>query len=512
MYTIMDENVLFNPADKPVNDQSPQNPPQAPIEANSAESSNVSDVQPSTTNPSSIDAPQDTSLNTQESSQDSGVSSIDSNNIKPRGGKLKKIIIGVIIFIILLFGTILILPKGGGNTKAEIVWWGLWEDENVIQPLIDDFHKSNPNITVKYVKQDPKLYREKLEARIKNGTGPDIFRFHNTWIPMLSSNLLPLSSDVITPADFKKSFYPVMQKDLVQNGAIYGIPIGADTLALFVNTEILDQAGVQAPQTWEDFVKVAKALTVKDDGKIKTAGAALGSYGNITHAPDIVSLLFVQQGVDINKFPKYVGEEKDVLNFYTSFAKSESNVWDSTLDESILSFGRGTLAMYIGYSWDIFKIQAINSKLPFKIYPVPQLVGKKATIASYWVEGVSSKSKNQKAALQFMQYLAKKETAEKFYTSVSKTRSFGEPYARKDLQKSLEKNKVLFPFVSQLDYANSSFFASDTNDGTGGINSLNNNYLGNAINSMVNDNSSPESVLSTLDSGVAQVLQKYGIQ
>ena len=505
MYLIMDENVVFDPnrGVKEADNQQAQNSPQ----------DSISGINPNT-EPNAVpdQAIKDSFVAESPTLQQSEIPPIAPPPIKPRGGKLKKIIIGVVIFIILLLLIILIIPKGGGNTKAKLVWWGLWEDQSNIQPLIDDFHKSNPNITIEYIKQDPKLYREKLEARIKNGTGPDIFRFHNTWVPMLSGNLLPLSSDVISPTEFKKSFYPVMQKDLVQNGAIYGIPLGTDALGLFVNTEILDQAGIKPPQTWEDFVKAAKALTVKDGGKIKTSGAALGTYGNITHAPDIISLLFVQQGVDMNKFPKYAKDESDAINFYTSFAKGENSVWDSTLDESILSFGRGTLAMYIGYSWDIFRIQAINSNLPFKTFPVPQLVGKKATIASYWVEGISSKSKQQKAALLFMQYLAKKETAQKFYSTVSKTRPFGEPYARVDLQKSLKDNKTLYPFVSQLDTAGSSFFASDTNDGTGGINSLSNNYLGDTINSMVNDNSSAESVIDTLDKGVAQVLQKYGIQ
>jgi multiple sugar transport system substrate-binding protein len=520
MYTNMDENVVFDPGEN--TDQQQQNPSQEPDSGvnsttekpnlpNSGQDNAV--VEAPETNSSDQTQVDDTSSSVEKPElEESEIPPSAPPPIKSRGGALKKIIIGVVVFVILLFVIILIIPKGSGNTKANLVWWGLWEDQSVMQPLIDDFHKQNPNITVEYVKQDPKLYREKLETRIKNGTGPDIFRFHNTWVPMLSGDLLPLSSDVITPTEFKKSFYPVMQKDLVQNGAIYGIPLEADTLGLFVNTEILDQAGIQPPQTWEDFVKAAKTLTVKDGGKIKTAGAALGTYGNITHAPDIISLLFVQQGVDLNKFSKYVQDESDAIDFYTSFAKGDNSVWDSTLDESILSFGRGTLAMYIGYSWDIFKIQAINSNLPFKTFPVPQLVGKKATIASYWVEGVSSKSKNQRAALLFMQYLAKKETAQKFYTTVSKTRSFGEPYARTDLQKSLKDNKTLFPFVSQLDSADSSYFASDTNDGTGGINSLSNNYLGDAINSIVNDNSSEETVIDTLDKGVAQVLQKYGIQ
>jgi len=429
------------------------------------------------------------------------------------GGLFKKIIIGIVVLIVLIFIIFLFLPKGQSNKKVHLVWWGLWEDQAVMQPLISDFQRDHPNITIEYIKQDPKQYQEKLLTRIKNGTGPDIFRFHNTWVPMLSDVLLPLSSDVISPSEFKKDFYPVMQKDLIQNGGIYGIPLGVDSLGLYVNTDILTAAGIQPPQRWEDFVKAASKLTVKDPDtkKIKTAGAAMGTYGNITHAPDILSLLFIQQGVDMKNLAGSVQDETVALKFYTSFAQSDNNVWDSTLDESILSFAQGNLAMYIGFSWDFFRIEALNKDLHFKIYPVPQLVGGNANVASYWVEGVSAKSSSQKEALLFMQFLSKKETAQKFYATIAKTRSFGEIYARRDLASSLKDNKIVYPFISNLENASSSVFASDTNDGQGGVNSLSNTYLGNAVNSIVNDNGSTQTAIDTLNQGISQVFQKYGI-
>ncbi len=430
------------------------------------------------------------------------------------GGLLKKIIIGVVVLILIIFIVILFMPKGASNKKVKLVWWGLWEEKQVMEPLISDFQRKNPNITIEYVLQDPKQYREKLQARIKNGTGPDIFRFHNTWTPMISTSLLPMSSAVISSDEFKKSFYPVMQKDLIINGGIYGIPLGADTLSLFVNTEIFEKAGVEVPQNWDDFGKAARKLTVKDDeDKIKTAGAAIGAYGNITHAPDVISLLFIQQGIDMKKFPSAKKKDKiDSLNFYTSFVEGEETIWDTTLEESILFFAQGNLAMYFGYSWDIFRIQTLNKDLPFEVYPVPQLVGRQSALASYWAEGVSSKTKNPKEAFIFMKYLSQKDTAQKFYASVTKTRAFGEPYARRDLADSLKNNKMVYPFVSQLGNASSSVFASDTYDGEGGLNFSSNNYLGNAVNSIVEDGTSSQTAVNTLDLGVNQVFKKYGIR
>jgi multiple sugar transport system substrate-binding protein len=338
--------------------------------------------------------------------------------------------------------------------------------------------------------------------------------YHNTWLPMLNGDLSPLPSSVITPENFKQVFYPVMQQDLTQNGALYGIPMEGDTLALFVNPTLFEDAGVQVPTNWDQFVKAAQQLTVKDQttGKIKTSGAALGTYDNINHAADIVSLLFLQQGVKMNNFGASPTNQSDALTFYTSFATGTNNVWDGSLDNSLLSFSKGNLAMYFGFSWDVFQVQQMSPNLQFKIYPVPANQGIKTTVASYWVEGVSAKSPNQAAAMEFMQYLAQKSTAQEFYTETAKVRAFGEPYARKDLQQSLKENQLVYPFVSQLDNASSSYFASDTDDGDTGINTQMNTYLQTAVNSITNGGNSADSAVSDLDNGVAQVLQKYGQQ
>jgi len=428
------------------------------------------------------------------------------------GGMIKKIIIGVVAVALIVVLVYFFWPRGN-QKKVNLVWWGLWEDARVMQPIIADFEKENPTITVEYSKQDPKQYRERLTTRIQNNTGPDIFRYHNTWYPMFSDILVPLPSDVVTQAEFKKIFYPVIQKDLTHNGAIYGIPLGIDSLGLFVNTDLLASAGISSPANWDEFVKAAKTLTVKDEtGKITTAGAAFGTYANVAHAPDIISLLFIQQGVDLGQMAVSSQDQSDVLDFYTSFARGDQTTWDNSLDSSLILFSQGRLAMYFGYSWDIFTIQRLNKDLKFKVLSVPSLFNRKMTIASYWVEGISAKSAHQKEALLFMKYLNRKETAQKFYTEAAKTRAFGELYARTDLADTLKSNELIYPFVSQLKDAQSSFFASDTFDGESGLNSMSNTYLGNAVNSITNDSSSASTAVETLDQGVAQIFSKYGIQ
>jgi multiple sugar transport system substrate-binding protein len=499
----MDENVVFNPPAQ--NNQENPPPPETPAAQPPVDASGVTDQT----------AADDQSAVTDESIEEESPPGFLGGFLGGffGGSLLKKLLIGIGSVILVTIIIVLLIPKGQPDKAVTLQWWGLWEDASTMQSLILDYKKTHPNVTITYVKNDPSQYLARLQSRMQNGTGPDIFLFHDTWLPMLSGNLSPLSSNVITPDQFKQFYYPVMQQDLTQNGAIYGLPMEADSLALFVNPDLFQAAGVQVPANWDDFVKAATQLTVKDpNGKIRTAGAALGTYANINHAPDIISLLFLQQGVQMNKFSASAKNESDALKFYTSFAIGDNKVWDGTLDNSLLAFSKGNLAMYFGFSWDVFEIQKLNPNLNFKIYPVPSLYGKKTTVASYWVEGVSSKSPNQKEAMDFMQYLAQKSTAQKFYTETSKVRPFGEPYSRKDLQSSLQENQLVYPFVSQLDDAGSSFFASDTKDGDTGINTMMNTYLQTAVNTVLVDNGSADSAVQDLNSGVVQVLQKYGVQ
>ena len=424
---------------------------------------------------------------------------------------LLKLLIGIFVVLILgvfIFAVVLPQLSKNKNEKVTITYWGLWEDQRVMQPVISDFEKQYPNITVEYSKQDIKQYRERLITRINNGNGPDIFRFHDSWYPMLANVLLPLPSDTISKTDFNQWFYPAAQTDLIKNGAIYGIPLQMDTLSLYINSDLLKAAGLNPPTTWNDFINDAKTMTVKDaNGKIKTSGAALGTMDNVNHAPDILSLLFVQNGVNIKNISSNSQRAADALNFYTSFALDNANVWDNTLDPSMLAFSKGNLAMYFGYSWDYFTIKATNPTLNFQIVPVPQLPNENINLASYWAEGVSIKSTHQKEALLFMKFLAKPETEEKLYTEESKTRDFGELYARTDLADKLKGNPTVYPFIKQAPTAVSSFFADGTYDN--GLNSQMNTYLGNAVNSIFN-NVSADTAIATLSQGVSQVLKQYG--
>jgi len=444
--------------------------------------------------------------------------------------KKKKFIVfgalGLIILLVIFFIFNLLFQNRSKAPQAiTLNYWGLWEDKNIFQPVFDEYKKTHANITINYIKQDPKLYRDRLKAALDKGEGPDIFRFHNTWVPMMKSYLSAMPKNIYTDSDFQKTFFPVATSDLKLGGNIYGIPLMIDGLVLFYNADILKGANVAVPQTWEDVQKAVPKLTVREKGKIVTAGIALGTAENIEHFSDILGLMFLQNGTKPEKslFSCADGGTTtcgvEALTYYRKFAEIPNNTWDETLENSIVAFAGKKVAMIIAPSWEAFTIKELakNSNLNFKVGKVPQLPCDKepcSTVnwASYWVEGVSVKSKYQKEAWELVKYLSSQDTMRKLYELQMQSRIlFGEPYSRVDLAKTLSDNPYLAPLMEEAPTMKSFYLASRTNDGDTGLNTTLITYLKNAVNSLSSGGTSIETALKTADEGFKQVYTRFGL-
>lgn len=435
--------------------------------------------------------------------------------------------IGAIFLIFLLLGGILLL-RGKGAVKAPVnkdvvlTYWGLWEDKDIMQPLIDEYKTKHPNITINYTIQEPKLYRERLQAAIGRGEGPDIFRFHNSWVPMIQSVLAPMPDTIYSPDEFAKIFFPVANTDLKVGSKLYGIPLEIDGLMLLYNDDILKSANITVPATWDDVKAAVSKLTVKEAGRIKTSAIALGTAENIEHFSDIIGLMMLQNGVNLSRSAfscNEVGKTNcatDVLAFYRSFADPPGNAWDETQDNSLVAFAGGNVAMIFAPSWELFFIKSLSPDLNFKTAPVPQLPCKSQPCpsinwATYWVEGVSATSKYQTEAWDFLKYLSSVDAMQKMYElQVKKRILFGEPYARVEIANTLKDNPYIAPIVNMAPSMRSSYLASRTYDGDAGINTVLVNYLKNAVNSLASG-VSPETAIKTFEDGLQQVIKNYNI-
>lgn len=419
-----------------------------------------------------------------------------------------------------LFTRYLILPLLNRQPKSSAVtltYWGLWEPAGVIQPVIAKFEADHPHIKINYQMQSKQEYRERLQSALARGEGPDIMRIHASWSPMFNSHLLSATEEQFSVEEFNQIYYPVMTKDLINNNAVSAVPLMIDGLGLFVNNEVFKESAAAIPSNWDDFRQTAFDLTQRDQsGRITRSGAAMGTTGNISHWPDILAILMLQNSVNLARPDTTVNAQgrnlgADALRFYTIFA-SEDRVWDETLPNDIISFANGKVAMIIAPSWEVFQIQELNSKLDFSIYPIPQLTSQKQiNWASYWVEAVSQNTRYPAEAWQFLKYFSSSEALQIAYSEASKIRAFGELYPRRDMAGLLDKSGYTKPFIASAASAQSWYMSSSTGDN--GINDEIISYYQDAINSIVGSRrSSPEEALRTAALGVSQVLTKYGVK
>ena len=426
---------------------------------------------------------------------------------------MKKVIIIVLSLSIILgflfwkFAPSVSLFKQKKETgPITLTYWGLWEDDNLIRPLIGEYQKQHPNIVINYERKSSVNYRTRAQTQSREGVGPDIFRIHNSWLPMFVSDLAPAPGEIFTLADYKNMFYPVAADSFVKGGQIYGASMEIDGLALFYNEDMLTAVGGKPPKNWQEFIDLATKMTVKDETGIKTAGAAMGTAGNVDHWSDIIGLLLFQQpGVDLSNVASQQAAE--VLRFYTGFVTDpKKKTWDVNLPKSTDMFAQGRLGFYFAPSWRAHELRNANPNLKFKVAAVPQLSGKNVGWASFWGEVVSARSKNPLEAWKFVKFLVSPEAEKLAFQQASQIRLFGEPYSLVSLQLELAQDPIVGAFVTQGSIYKSWYLSSNTFDS--GINDEMIKYFEDGVNATL-AGTDPLSVLQTVNSGVKQVLDKY---
>lgn len=157
----------------------------------------------------------------------------------------------------------MLVPSYSDNTQK------LWED------VIAGFEKANPGIKVKLEVQSWDNLEKVISTKIQGNQAPDIYN-GGPFAGFAADDLLYKAEDVTSPAtlaDFQESFLKNEQLD----GTTYALPLIASARALFVNNDLLEQAGVAAaPKTWDELLDAAVKVS-KLGGGIAGYGMPLGS-------------------------------------------------------------------------------------------------------------------------------------------------------------------------------------------------------------------------------------------
>jgi multiple sugar transport system substrate-binding protein len=157
----------------------------------------------------------------------------------------------------------LLVPSYSDGTQK------LWED------VIAGFEKENPDIKVNLEVQSWDNLNDVVTTKVQGGKAPDIMN-GGPFAGFAADDLLYPVEDVVSPktaADFQESFVESASVGDTQ----YGLPLIASSRTLFVNNDLLAQAGVAAPTTWDELLAAGKAINALGLPSTYGYGLPLGS-------------------------------------------------------------------------------------------------------------------------------------------------------------------------------------------------------------------------------------------
>lgn len=278
-------------------------------------------------------------------------------------------------------------------TPVTLTIWGTEDQSSAFAPLIAKYKATHPYATITYQKVSADDYAQHLLQGWSQGNGPDIFFTPNTWVGGMANYAVPMPADLTVPViQTTKGLFGVTQQavtqhvaapstaaivsayvdavgtDIVRDGQVWALPLSMDTIVLYYNKDLLNNAKIFEPaSTWPELATQIQNnhLTVTDaDGHLVRSGVALGTANNVPYASDLLQLLMMQNGATMVSAEQRAAFNQSAgltaLNFYTSFAQSQKTTfsWDGNQTNALDAFTQGKVAYYFGTLADRTKIEA----------------------------------------------------------------------------------------------------------------------------------------------------------
>jgi len=361
------------------------------------------------------------------------------------GGLLVFVIGGIFVYRAVTGGS---APSGACGVPAPksvaLTWWGVLP-ASAVQPVINAYVATRPYVSIAYTELDAKTGEKQLIEAWARDTGPDMYSLRNEQLKHFTTTGLvspmPASTSSFTYTKKKtlgikeeleicqvtraapsaevltNTFIAGAVADITRSGQIYGFPLQYDSIAMFYNQQLLDEAGILTPpKTWDEIRTVIPKLTLLDDtGNVIRAGAAIGLGSNIPNMPEILRTIMLQFQVKLTDptgtqtlFPSEKGA-KEVVEFATSFANPTKTTytWDSALPSALDALAQGKTAIAFGTQAELRKVQAQTTGADIRVTAFPQATDRGTTFtADYWVETVAAKVKNLNVAWDFLRFAA----------------------------------------------------------------------------------------------------------
>ena len=312
-----------------------------------------------------------------------------------------------------------------GNTGAQgTLTVAIWDknQEPGLTEIMKDFTKET-GIKTQIQVTPWEQYWTMLEAGATGGSLPDVFWMHSNEIARYSEYemLLDLTDRIKESKTLEMDKFP---EDIVQiynweGTKQYAVPKDIDTIALWYNKTMFDEAGIPYPDkdwTWDDFAEAAKKLT-KEDGS--QYGFALRPTNDQAGWNNIV---YDMDGYVISDDKKSSGFDQPgtikALTFITNLMKEgyapPYEVMAENTEEAL--FEAGKVAMVTMGSWmlpELCNNDYVKANGDIALLPKDGASGKRISIYNGLGWAASANTSMPEEAWKLIEYMGSKEAQQK---------------------------------------------------------------------------------------------------
>ena len=190
---------------------------------------------------------------------------------------MKKALALLLAVLLLLSGAALAEEEGitlrfirVGNDTAETNFWAT---------VIEDYEAANPGITIEYISgQDQDAM---LNTMFAANLAPDVIGGGIASLPQRASmgQYIPLD-DYFAEWDEGSDMVERVLQNGYYDGTLYALGYSVTPYVFAYRIDLLEEAGLEVPTTWEELKEAALALTVRDEnGVVTRAGFAFPMSG-----------------------------------------------------------------------------------------------------------------------------------------------------------------------------------------------------------------------------------------
>ncbi len=323
--------------------------------------------------------------------------------------------------------------------------------------LIPKFESENPGIKVNAVSHEWADLHDKILISAQSETLPDVARLDAAWIPEFQS------SDILTTLDEKMSDFNDVSQTLLESAMstakigehYYGLALNTNTKILFYNVKALKEAGINPPQTMEEFVAAVKQLSGTNEAGQQVWGYEEPALSGWNLCPFIWSYGGELLNPEQTKASGYINSANTVAAiemFAELYKEGAITGWNSGDIPMTDGFGTSRYCMILEGPWKVAELAGAYPDLEYATVGMP--AGDGGSISVLGGEDISlfntSGDDNKKdAAWKFAKFM----TGE--FAQIEMAKSGQIPVNKNALESDTVKAAAFAPFIEAIKTAKS---------------------------------------------------------